>query len=226
MRWLIARMAMSTSPPSASALDRARDRFIHPDHYDSCVIFVCDQSPRRLSISISRRIGGLLGKGAGGRQEVGIRRDGAKTGLRRSRYRRREPRLRTNGAMHSSGSISAANASIAFVSLSAATRLGRRRTFPPRSACGLMAERSSPCSTGWRCGTMVANFRTLAIIEPDLPDNRLNEGRVGPDGAFWRFLVADPATRLTQAGRRTAAPLWYRLVRTSSDSPLPPVDRG
>ena len=165
MRWLIARMAMSTSPPSASALDRARDRFIHPDHYDSCARFVCDHSPRRLSISISRRIGGLLGKGAGGRQEVGIRRDGAKTGLRRSRYRRRERRLRTNGAMHSSGSISAANASIAFVSLSAATRLGRRRTFPPRSACGLMAERSSPCSTGWRCGTTAANFRTLAIIE-------------------------------------------------------------
>jgi sugar lactone lactonase YvrE len=25
----------------------------------------------------------------------------------------------------------------------------------------------------------------LAIVEPDLPDNRLNEGRVGPDGAFW-----------------------------------------
>ena len=30
-----------------------------------------------------------------------------------------------------------------------------------------------------------AEFRPLAIIEPDLPDNRLNEGRVGPDGAFW-----------------------------------------
>ena len=28
-------------------------------------------------------------------------------------------------------------------------------------------------------------FETLAIVEPDLPDNRLNEGRVGPDGAFW-----------------------------------------
>lgn len=28
-------------------------------------------------------------------------------------------------------------------------------------------------------------FRDLAVIEPDLPDNRLNEGRVGPDGAFW-----------------------------------------
>ena len=28
-------------------------------------------------------------------------------------------------------------------------------------------------------------FRTLAVVEPDLEDNRLNEGRVGPDGAFW-----------------------------------------
>jgi sugar lactone lactonase YvrE len=28
-------------------------------------------------------------------------------------------------------------------------------------------------------------FETLAIVEPDLPGNRLNEGRVGPDGAFW-----------------------------------------
>jgi sugar lactone lactonase YvrE len=28
-------------------------------------------------------------------------------------------------------------------------------------------------------------FRTLAVVEPDLPGNRLNEGRVGPDGAFW-----------------------------------------
>jgi sugar lactone lactonase YvrE len=29
------------------------------------------------------------------------------------------------------------------------------------------------------------DFRTLAIVEPDLPDNRLNEGRVGPDSAYW-----------------------------------------
>ena len=28
-------------------------------------------------------------------------------------------------------------------------------------------------------------FRTLAVPEPDLPDNRLNEGRVAPDGSFW-----------------------------------------
>jgi sugar lactone lactonase YvrE len=30
-----------------------------------------------------------------------------------------------------------------------------------------------------------ATFETLAEIEPDLPGNRLNEGVVGPDGAFW-----------------------------------------
>jgi len=34
----------------------------------------------------------------------------------------------------------------------------------------------------WRFG---GPFETLAVVEPDLPDNRLNEGRVGPDGAFW-----------------------------------------
>jgi sugar lactone lactonase YvrE len=28
-------------------------------------------------------------------------------------------------------------------------------------------------------------FETLATPEPDLPDNRLNEGVVAPDGAFW-----------------------------------------
>ncbi len=28
-------------------------------------------------------------------------------------------------------------------------------------------------------------FETLAVPEPDLPDNRLNEGKVGPDGCFW-----------------------------------------
>lgn len=28
-------------------------------------------------------------------------------------------------------------------------------------------------------------FETFAVPEPDLPDNRLNEGRVAPDGSFW-----------------------------------------
>lgn len=28
-------------------------------------------------------------------------------------------------------------------------------------------------------------FRTICEVEPDRPDNRLNEGVVGPDGAFW-----------------------------------------
>src|ERR1700722_19634191 len=41
----------------------------------------------------------------------------------------------------------------------------------------------------------------------------------------WRLLVADAGNYDSQARRRTAAPLWCRLVRTSSDRP-PPVDRG
>lgn len=34
----------------------------------------------------------------------------------------------------------------------------------------------------WRRG---GDFVPFAIPEPDLPDNRLNEGRVAPDGSFW-----------------------------------------
>ena len=34
----------------------------------------------------------------------------------------------------------------------------------------------------WEFGAV---FDTFAEMEPDLPDNRLNEGRVAPDGSFW-----------------------------------------
>lgn len=98
--------------------------------------------------------------------------------------------------MHSSGSISAAK------------RIHRLRLAERRHEAWPAPD--FPTSIGLRTdgGAIVAmldrvalwdyggEFRTLAIIEPDLPDNRLNEGRVGPDGAFWRFLVADPATRV------------------------------
>ena len=32
---------------------------------------------------------------------------------------------------------------------------------------------------------------TIAVPEPDLPDNRLNEGRVAPDGSFWVGTMQD-----------------------------------
>jgi len=35
------------------------------------------------------------------------------------------------------------------------------------------------------------HFETLALVEPDLPDNRLNEGCVGPDGAYWVGTMQD-----------------------------------
>lgn len=34
-------------------------------------------------------------------------------------------------------------------------------------------------------------FETLAVPEPDMPDNRLNEGVVAPDGSFWVGSMAD-----------------------------------
>jgi sugar lactone lactonase YvrE len=40
-------------------------------------------------------------------------------------------------------------------------------------------------------------FEEFAVPEPDLPDNRLNEGRVAPDGSFW---VATMQTNLDPSG--------------------------
>ncbi len=37
-------------------------------------------------------------------------------------------------------------------------------------------------------------FEALAVPEADLPDNRLNEGRVAPDGAFWVGTMQDNLT--------------------------------
>ena len=91
----------------------------------------------------------------------------------------------TNGATHSSGSISAANASIAFVLAERRHEVWPAPDFP--TSIGLRADGGAIVGLRdrvalWDYG---GEFRTLAIIEPDLPDNRLNEGRVGPDGAFW-----------------------------------------
>lgn len=47
----------------------------------------------------------------------------------------------------------------------------------------------------WNYGN---DFTTLALPEPDLPDNRLNEGRVAPDGSFW---VGTMQNNLTADGR-------------------------
>lgn len=41
------------------------------------------------------------------------------------------------------------------------------------------------------------DFETLAEIEPDLADNRLNEGQVAPDGSYW---VGTMQNNLTAAG--------------------------
>ncbi|HVW57772.1 MAG TPA: SMP-30/gluconolactonase/LRE family protein [Rhizobiaceae bacterium] len=55
-------------------------------------------------------------------------------------------------------------------------------------------------------------FATIAVPEPEMPGNRLNEGRVAPDGSFW---VATMATNLTEDGapkeQQAKAGRYYRI---------------
>jgi len=57
-----------------------------------------------------------------------------------------------------------------------------------------------------------AAFETLAVPEPDLPDNRLNEGAVAPDGSFW---VGTMQTNLEPDGlprnQSAASGAYYRI---------------
>ncbi len=70
-------------------------------------------------------------------------------------------------------------------------------------------------------------FRTLAIVEPDLPDNRLNEGRVGPDGAFWVGTMQNnlhPDGSPKEMTRDSGA--IYRVDRDGNVSRLTPREFG
>lgn len=65
--------------------------------------------------------------------------------------------------------------------------------------------------TLWRPG---GAFETLAIPEPDLPANRLNEGVVAPDGSFWVGTMEDNIGP-DLGPRETGAPSGslYRVTR-------------
>jgi sugar lactone lactonase YvrE len=70
-------------------------------------------------------------------------------------------------------------------------------------------------------------FRTLAVVEPDLPENRLNEGRVGPDGSFWvgtmrNNLNADGSPK--ELDRSSGA--VYRVAADGSVTQLTPREFG
>src|SRR5688572_9695998 len=76
----------------------------------------------------------------------------------------------------------------------------------------------------WKPGT---RFDPIAIPEPDLPDNRLNEGRVAPDGAFWvgtmqDNLTADGAPK--EMSRASGA--YYRIAPDGAVRQLTPRAYG
>ncbi|MDE1992877.1 MAG: SMP-30/gluconolactonase/LRE family protein [Rhizobiaceae bacterium] len=76
----------------------------------------------------------------------------------------------------------------------------------------------------WRPGEA---FELLAIPEPDLPGNRLNEGRVAPDGSFW---VSTMQNNLNTDGsprdmdRKSGA--VYRIDATGTVNQLTPNEYG
>lgn len=73
----------------------------------------------------------------------------------------------------------------------------------------------------------VGEFRTLAVPEPDLPDNRLNEGVVAPDGSFWvgtmENNVGEDGEAKAMSGRSGAV---YRVSPDGSVARLTPADYG
>lgn len=67
-------------------------------------------------------------------------------------------------------------------------------------------------------------FRVLTRIEPDLPGNRLNEGVVGPDGAFWVGTMQNniapdgsPIEMTEETGRLYRCAPDGQITRLSSD---------
>lgn len=76
----------------------------------------------------------------------------------------------------------------------------------------------------WRFG---GAFETLAVVEPDLPDNRLNEGKVGPDGAFWVGTMQNnlnPDGSPRDMDRHSGA--IYRVTRDGEVTRLTPREFG
>lgn len=70
--------------------------------------------------------------------------------------------------------------------------LGKEMTsFPtPQTVCSLGLAPDGKLVVGLRDGVYLfdpasGEFAPLVTIETDRPENRLNDGRVGPDGAFW-----------------------------------------
>jgi sugar lactone lactonase YvrE len=70
-------------------------------------------------------------------------------------------------------------------------------------------------------------FTPLAVVEPDLPGNRLNEGKVGPDGWFW---VGTMQNNLTPDGAPQAMDRdsggFYRVSPSGRVEPLTPREHG
>ncbi len=103
---------------------------------------------------------------------------------------------------------------------------GRHKTFvPPDRPTSIGLCRGGGAIVGllktvvlWDGGN---GFSELARVEPDMPDNRLNEGRVAPDGSFW---VGTMQNNLTELGEpkdiRRSSGAIYRIQNDGNVSSL------
>ncbi len=76
----------------------------------------------------------------------------------------------------------------------------------------------------WKPG---GSFDQIAVPEPDVPDNRLNEGRVAPDGAFWVGTMQDNINddgSPKEMNRDSGA--YYRIAPDGSVKQLTPRTYG
>lgn len=64
-------------------------------------------------------------------------------------------------------------------------------------------------------------FRTLAEVEPDLPENRLNEGVVGPDGTLWVGTMQNNIN--TDGSPKDMTETAGRLYRVTADGAVLPL---
>jgi sugar lactone lactonase YvrE len=78
--------------------------------------------------------------------------------------------------------------------------------------------------TLWQPG---GSFETLAVPEPDRPRNRLNEGVVAPDGAFWVGTMEDNISPDGSPQAMTASTgALYRIAPDGAVKALTPADIG
>jgi len=109
---------------------------------------------------------------------------------------------------------------------------GHHETWPtPDLVTSIGLRKDGGCIVGLRTGLAYWDyddrFAPLATVEPDLPDNRLNEGKVGPDGAYW---IGTMQNNIGDSGEpmdmTRSSGAYYRVLPSGRVEPLTTREYG